>query len=340
MIGRDVLALLTGDPLSPALRAFQLGRLEEARALIAAHARAFGVTTTAEFYLRAIARRLTPLPPAAPLLVWRDGSAACGQADWIRGMVGGLVGGEVAEAALTAPARLIVVDRGLSPEKQIWYRAAYLAGHEITLIHLGNEALDEDCAAYRWCRLVLRTHWSPLLAGETAVHFLPRGLPDAFAHPGEPRPATARPHLWGFAGSPDRPGRPDMLTAMETLGPGALHLTGEEQPALSAPAYRAFLDDCVVAPCPAGAEALDTARVYEALEAGCIPIVERRPGFDYFREALGPHPIPTVTAWAEAPALIRDLRESERLETRRAQCHAWWRHYKANLAARLAALTR
>jgi hypothetical protein len=130
-----------------------------------------------------------------------------------------------------------------------------------------------------------------------------------------------------------------MLAAMRTLGPAALHLTADRPP-LTQAAYRTMMDVCTIAPCPSGAEALDTTRLCEALEAGCIPIVERREGFDYFRNAIGAHPLPTIADWSEAPDLIRDLQSGERLETKRAQCHAWWRHYKGHLAARIAGLMR
>jgi len=337
MIGRDVLSILSGDPLSPAIQAYQLGRLAEARALIEAQGRAGGVTSTGEFYLGQIARRLSPLPPGRPVVLWREGARRAGNAGWIGAMLRDVAAGECGEDALAAPSRLIVIDHQLSPEKQLWYREAYLAGHDIMLIHAGNDGMEEDCGAYRWCRQVFRMHWSPLLVGSAQVHFLPRGVPDGFGHSGDAKPAGARRYLWGFAGDPDRPTRPAMLAAMASLSPAIRHLTPEQE-ALTAGGYRAMLDDCVVAPCPSGATTLDTGRVYEALEAGCIPIVERREGFDYFREALGRHPMLTVADWAEAPGLIAELRKSGRLETKRAQCHGWWRHYRGNLAARITAL--
>ena len=340
MIGRDVLSLITGDPLSPAIRKFKLGELREAQAMLQEHAGRYGLTTTCEFYLGLIERRLANNGPApAPVLIWRDDTDRAGAAGWVRFLLNGIVTEEIAGEPDRMQRRMIVVDRALTPEKQAWYRRAHLAGSDVTLLHLGDAHYAEDCGAYRWCRQVLRCYWSPLMRNAADVHFLPLGPSDAFGHPVGAKPVHARLHLWGFAGDPDRPTRSDMLAAMRTIGQGALHLTAERAP-LTQGAYRALLDECAIAPCPAGAEALDTTRLCEALEAGCIPIVERREGFDYFRQAFGAHPIPTLSDWAEAPELIRALQAGDRLETKRAQCHAWWRHYKGHLAARIAGLMR
>jgi hypothetical protein len=93
-----------------------------------------------------------------------------------------------------------------------------------------------------------------------------------------------------------------------------------------------LLSETIFAPCPAGAENLDSFRVCEALEAGCIPIVERRPFYDYFRHLLGDHPMLTVTDWSEAPGLIAGLRKDRgALDRRRLACARWWQDYKTSL---------
>lgn len=56
---------------------------------------------------------------------------------------------------------------------------------------------------------------------------------------------------------------------------------------------RAMLDS-IFSPCPQGNVLLETPRVYEALQCGSIPIVERRLTLDYYKQLLGPHPLPTV----------------------------------------------
>jgi hypothetical protein len=69
--------------------------------------------------------------------------------------------------------------------------------------------------------------------------------------------------------------------------------------------YHAILDNTLFAPCPMGNAMLETWRFYEALEAGCIPIIEARPWMHYHERLLGPHPVPTVYRWSQARSLIQ-----------------------------------
>jgi len=79
---------------------------------------------------------------------------------------------------------------------------------------------------------------------------------------------------------------------------------------------------------------LDSFRIYEALEAGCIPIVERRPGFDYFAEIYGNHPFPSVLDWNEAVTLIAHLQTHGLVAGMQRACERWWADYKRTLALR------
>jgi hypothetical protein len=74
---------------------------------------------------------------------------------------------------------------------------------------------------------------------------------------------------------------------------------------------------------------LECFRVYEALECGSIPIVEKRWSLDYFRTLLGDHPIPTVGSWKEGRHLIRSLlRDPQGLNELQEKCIRWWQNYK------------
>jgi hypothetical protein len=104
--------------------------------------------------------------------------------------------------------------------------------------------------------------------------------------------------------------------------------------------YRQIMDDSIFVPCPAGNAVVESFRVWEALEAGCIPIVERRGNFDYFATAFGPHPLPIVGTWQEAPELLRRLQADKSWLRVGSACAAWWeatqRRVKERFAAALA----
>ncbi len=100
--------------------------------------------------------------------------------------------------------------------------------------------------------------------------------------------------------------------------------------------YARLMSDALFAPCPAGWENLDSFRVCEAFEAGCIPIVEKRAAYDYFRHLMGDNPALAVERWSEAPQLIRTMMEnSVALEERRLLCANWWRAYKSAIVGRV-----
>ena len=108
---------------------------------------------------------------------------------------------------------------------------------------------------------------------------------------------------------------------------------------LSTQDYRQLLLDTIFVPCPTGWWNLDSFRVCEALECGCLPIVEKKP-FDYFSKLFGSrYPFLSVESWDQAPDLINKLlADPVRLEHARKQCHRWWRHHKIGLKKNIARL--
>lgn len=93
------------------------------------------------------------------------------------------------------------------------------------------------------------------------------------------------------------------------------------------PDYLAQLARAKVAPCPAGIESVDSFRLYQAIEAGCVPVVER---FDRYGNDEGMWglcypdgvPFPVVDTWAELPTMMPHLlADHERLSAR---CQQWW----------------
>lgn len=85
---------------------------------------------------------------------------------------------------------------------------------------------------------------------------------------------------------------------------------------------------------------MDSFRVYEALECGCIPIVEKFP-HDYFRNYLPNHPFIEIDSWEEVPDLIQSyLIDPEVLEKKRLECYEWWKDYKWNMSQTLTSILK
>jgi hypothetical protein len=79
---------------------------------------------------------------------------------------------------------------------------------------------------------------------------------------------------------------------------------------------------------------LETPRFYDALEAGCIPIVETHLTMKYYEKLFPGLPVPKVRSWREAPHLIaRLLRDRGELEARQREIADWWRFQKLQLRA-------
>jgi hypothetical protein len=272
-------------------------------------------------------------------LIWQFDPKGAWETDWLDTLLEGGVEKTVVDNTWSQMAeRMIVVDNRLVPEKVLYYRRAFEAGCRVVLVHLSDEAFKDDLGAYRYCDAVIRNYRSEFLAEWSRIQFVPLGYKAGFtAATCVPKAADERKYLWSFAGDAKKITRTMMLDAMGAVTGGHTHLTEGfgTADALTTEAYRALLDDTVVVPCPGGWSNLETFRVYEALEAGCIPIVEKRPGFDYFTALLGTHPIPTVTHWMEGAALVRRLQAENTLEDLRKTCAAWWAAYKPALAAQV-----
>jgi len=327
-------------PLRPALRAFDLQLHAEARALLGAFVAAHGETDDAVELAGRMAALERPRAPGPPALVWQYDNAARWEGEWLRWLTAGLVGEEVEDRRAYAAIRprMVVVENELNPRSAAYLRRAWVAGADIVLLHLGDEAYQQDLSAYRWCRAVFRNYRSRMLAARGGVEVLPLGCKAGFARDAVPAPAGARSLAWSFAGDLNKSTRVAMLAAMARVQPYRLHQTSgwDTADALPVAAYRAMMDASLFVPCPTGFASLDSFRVYEALEAGCIPIVERRDGEEYFAAAYGAHPMPVVRDWAEAPGVIRRMNEAGRVEAVRRACHGWWQALKRRTRARLA----
>ena len=92
--------------------------------------------------------------------------------------------------------------------------------------------------------------------------------------------------------------------------------------------YSEILSSTIFLPCPNGTVHPESYRLYEALECGCIPIVEN--SYRYFDRAYPNNPFIKVDKWADAKKLINFSNENQ-IKEKQKECNLWWMKYKRNL---------
>lgn len=143
--------------------------------------------------------------------------------------------------------------------------------------------------------------------------------------------------LWAFSGQVTHSERMACYQQLKGRKDGQLVGTGGFGQGLAYDDYIRLLLRCKVAPCPSGPVTADTIRLHEALEAGCLPVCNRRaPGqpksFNYWETVFGCEPFPCVDSWDELPGLLDKLSRADgALDWSLSLAGEWWRAYKSEL---------
>jgi hypothetical protein len=206
----------------------------------------------------------------------------------------------------------------------------------VGLVHMSDEWYGQDYAYYSHFDFVLRNHFSKSLQKPGILQF-PLGLPRV-APPLQPIvPQSSRRYAWSFCGNRVA-SRFEMLAVFNKLEPAYVLPQGKRIPRDE---FQEVLRQSRFVPCPMGNVMLETWRAYEALEAGCIPLLERRPTMDYYRNLLGDHPIPTFSSWRDALRFVRrQLETPADLDRRQAEILQWWSAAKTTWHERVSTFVR
>lgn len=147
--------------------------------------------------------------------------------------------------------------------------------------------------------------------------------------------ALTRPLDWFFAGQATNQRRLDCLDQLGLLHGGEAHPSRGFTQGLDPHVYYRKLAGSKVAPCPSGPVSVDTFRVAEALEAGCLPIADGRTPHrgerSFWTLVFGEEPpFPVVEDWEALPGLVPALLADWPANAN--QAFAWWQLYKRRLA--------
>jgi lipopolysaccharide biosynthesis glycosyltransferase len=144
-------------------------------------------------------------------------------------------------------------------------------------------------------------------------------------------------YTWCFAGQIHKQGdREKMIESLKKCN-GEYHIHVAEGwqsgDSLSTQEYKKILEQSIFVPCPRGNTSVDTFRLYESLEVGAIPIVEKD---DYWRNLLGEHPLIETASWNNISNDINILLEnSEWVVEHSKRVQSWWNEYKKQLKQKI-----
>lgn len=161
---------------------------------------------------------------------------------------------------------------------------------------------------------------------DAADRFIPIGYPTEVK-----RTKSKKQYDWFFSGQVNHAKRQECVEQLRQMDGGKLVETGGFWQGLEHPDYINLMAQSKLVPCPSGPETPDTFRLYEALEMGCVPVVDSP---WYWEKIFGPdHPIPVVNDWVLFKYQINNyLADYDKLK---AKIDAWWSDYKFQLESNL-----
>ena len=207
-------------------------------------------------------------------------------------------------------------------------------GVKFYVLHMSDEYGKDPIGFYGLAQGVIRNYYRKDLVESPTVSVIPLGFHWAIPN-GEPALHTPRPPfrevVWSFVGT-GWAGRKEKLAYLQAV-PGDNKLVFMDQ--WNAPGMLgreetlSILLNSWFVPCPAGNNG-ETFRIYEALEAGAVPIVVQEEGMEDYFTFIGRYlPLMLATSWEHAAQLVYTLRNQPELyEKYRLQLLEAWENCK------------
>ena len=195
----------------------------------------------------------------------------------------------------------------------------------IGLLHMGDELIQHDRSFYTYADYVLRNYWSEnLFPAETPDNsnciWVPNGYRTAVGpiNPYNRLPAHDRTMFGFFAGAINGRVLSDERNKMaEIVETAALPFTLVNTPGFAGGfgplSYGSLLSNAVFALIPGG-NSPETVRLYDALEAGAIPIMLKSP-YVFAPDALNSPPIILLDSWEDLPMVCDEYSDLKSAET-------------------------
>ena len=262
-------------------------------------------------------------------LIWHADNLL--EVDWLRYIFGDLIEEECTDLNLTCfdddSIHVVSSNRQPLPTYEEYFRKCRTKCRRLVLFHASDEWFSGGYGLYRHFDAVFR-NFATDLAKYEGIWTIPEGYASGTRTDRSIRPITERQYAWSFTGE-IKASRIDMTSAFAGLEPKFLASTTsiykDGGNKLSKAEFDDVLENTIFSPCPMGNVILETWRLYESLELGCIPVVESRSFLDYFTSLFGPHPIPSFRNWEAAREYAqRTLADKPSLLRKQSEIRDWW----------------
>ena len=221
---------------------------------------------------------------------------------------------------------LIIVDSSVEKKEELYTKLELICS-KMFLIHLGDESGAYDSSLiYNKFNYVWRAFCSSRYFNNKKVSCLPLGYKSGTLFKKE---IVERKYKWAFLGTPHKSSRHDLLFQFSDIEPSFFHKTKKfNEKIIDVSEMSEILTSTKFIPCPNGFFHPETYRLYEALECGCIPIVEN--AYKYYDRLFPNNPFIKVDRWIEAKPVIRGWGDDQ-IKQKLEECRTWWSQYKNQL---------
>tara|TARA_B100000029_G_scaffold507589_1_gene592541 strand:- start:336 stop:1226 length:891 start_codon:yes stop_codon:yes gene_type:complete len=220
---------------------------------------------------------------------------------------------------------LIIIDSSVE-EKSELYAKLNLICSKIFLFHLGDEfGFHNLIPVYNNCNYVWRSFCSSRYFNNQKVKCIPIGYKSGVIYKNQ----NNRKYKWAFTGTPHKSSRQDLLFQFSNIKPFFCHKTEKfDRKNISVDEMNDVLSSTEFIPCPYGFFHPETYRVFEALECGCIPIVES--AYNYYDRLFPNNPFIKVKMWKEAKTILETWKKDS-IKKKSDECIYWWSKQKNDL---------
>lgn len=265
-------------------------------------------------------------------IVWHEDGLW--EVSWIRYLLRGIFNEEVFDSNFLNPVSGIHVLRFKNfKNSRRYFNDCFESGDRNYLFHVGDEWLDGPYHFYGGFDGVIRNYAFTLLQ-RPGILTVPLGQYVGTQVGLAGQPLGERRYAWAFLGE-IKASRAGMIAALEGINPNFILRNSCQYSDVkrSSSIFDTVMGDAIFAPCPMGTINIETGRLYEAMEFGCIPILECRRGFDYYRDLFGSHPIPSFESWEDAGNFMSTVLASPgRADELLHEIRTWWHAKRKSLS--------